>query len=51
MPARTSSVRTRAIHSIAHGARSQVCVITFGVSARGPRVFNTGGGFCAAAGG
>ena len=45
MPARTSSVRTRTIHSIAHGASSQVCVITLSVSAPGPCVFNTGGGF------
>jgi hypothetical protein len=32
------------IQSIAHGASSHVCVITFRLSAARPRVFNTGGG-------
>jgi len=40
MPARTSRARTRTIQSIAHGARSQVCVITLRVSADAVRVFS-----------
>jgi hypothetical protein len=36
MPARTSNVLIRTSHSIAQGATSQVCVITFRLSAAAP---------------
>jgi hypothetical protein len=44
MPTRTSSARTRTIQSIAHGASSHVCVITFRVSAAAGGRFSLGGG-------